>query len=200
MLSLVGAAGISAAITVLYLGMRAVMSVGGSCASGGPYEIRVECPEAIPVLMPLSIFVGLGFLFLFLLTAPPQVRPFVVLAWTGLFGALGWNFFDAGLPWHGQDFALVGILLGAMFWIMAVAPLIVLLRSIRSGTPMYRPAQPLYIGVRPPQFGGYVASAATQSPPSDISQSLARLAALHRSGELTDDEYAKAKLNLLEDR
>lgn len=198
-LSLVGAAGISAAIAVLFLAMRAVMSVGGTCASGGPYQIRVECPDAIPLLMPLSILGGIAFLFLFLLTAPSPVRPFAVLAWTGLFGALGWNFFDAGLPWHGQEFALIGILLGAMFWIMAVVPLIVLVRWMQSGTPVYRPAQPVYIGMQRQQFGPVVTAAEPPAARSDISESLARLAALHRSGELTDDEYAQAKLSLLEE-
>jgi len=37
---------VAGGITVMYQAMRAVMEVGGYCASGGPYEIRQECPDA----------------------------------------------------------------------------------------------------------------------------------------------------------
>lgn len=36
-----------------------VIALGGYCASGGAYEIRVECPEAVVAFAPLSIFGGL---------------------------------------------------------------------------------------------------------------------------------------------
>ena len=34
----------AACLTVLFLCMRSVMDIGGSCASGGPYEIANPCP------------------------------------------------------------------------------------------------------------------------------------------------------------
>ena len=44
---LLGIAALAFCIALLWLGMRAVMDLGGFCASGGPYEIAVECPDAV---------------------------------------------------------------------------------------------------------------------------------------------------------
>ncbi len=43
-------------LTILYLGMRSVMGVGGFCAEGGPYQIAVHCPRGVAGMVPLSIF------------------------------------------------------------------------------------------------------------------------------------------------
>ena len=53
---LLGIAGLAFCIALLWLGMRAVMDLGGFCASGGPYVIAVECPDAVLATTPLSIF------------------------------------------------------------------------------------------------------------------------------------------------
>ena len=53
-LYLVGVAGIAAGITLLFLGMRAVMDVGGMCAEGGPYVIEQHCPEGAALAMLLG--------------------------------------------------------------------------------------------------------------------------------------------------
>jgi hypothetical protein len=42
------------------------LDIGGYCASGGPYEISVQCPPAVIASTPLSIFGGIGALFLML--------------------------------------------------------------------------------------------------------------------------------------
>ena len=34
------------------------MDLGGFCASGGPYVVAVECPDAVLATTPLSIFGG----------------------------------------------------------------------------------------------------------------------------------------------
>src|SRR5436190_15088757 len=44
----VGLAGGTAALTILFLSMRAVMRIGGFCASGGPYQIQTQCPKGVP--------------------------------------------------------------------------------------------------------------------------------------------------------
>ena len=95
-----GAAGTALCITLMYLGMRGVMDVGGACADGGPYVSAQPCPDGVAVAMVLASF-GL---FLFggiatwygsrvggIWTAAP------LLAWSGLFLALGWNFIDYGI-------------------------------------------------------------------------------------------------------
>ena len=45
---------------LLIQGFFGLMSIGGSCASGGPYVIETECPDAVALFMPLSIFGGLA--------------------------------------------------------------------------------------------------------------------------------------------
>ena len=45
---LAGVAGMAASIVVIFLGMRAVLDIGGFCAEGGPYEIQTHCPDGVP--------------------------------------------------------------------------------------------------------------------------------------------------------
>ena len=45
--------------TLLFHVSFTVLALGGYCASGGPYVIAVECPEAVAGFAPLSIFGGL---------------------------------------------------------------------------------------------------------------------------------------------
>ena len=42
----VGVAGLALCLTLVFLGMRAVMDIGGACADGGPYVSRQSCPGA----------------------------------------------------------------------------------------------------------------------------------------------------------
>ena len=84
-------------LTLVYESMRAVMDVGGACASGGAYEIRQACPKGVGWTLPVGIlgmfFAGIfTFLGVFDEGGP---RPYV-FAWSALFLALGWNFLDYG--------------------------------------------------------------------------------------------------------
>lgn len=81
-LYLLGVVGLAASLTFVFLGMRAVMDVGGFCAEGGPYEIQTPCPEGVPLLMIGGIF-GL-FLFGGL------------IAWKVMSGLLGQKEAEAG--------------------------------------------------------------------------------------------------------
>jgi hypothetical protein len=102
-----------------FLGMRAVMDVGGSCAEGGPYEIATPCPNgavllsvAIPVMI-LSAMLGSGMALL--VRAPNLLLPM----WAALFGSLGWNFLEYGFT---TDDGLVWgwIVCGVVFELMAL--------------------------------------------------------------------------------
>lgn len=112
--------------TGLYQAAAAVMSLGGSCASGGPYAIDVECPESVIVFAPLGIF---GF-FLSYGIALFFARGFGVslLAWGWpiLFVGLGIQFLleSAG----GQGY-VVNILVGLLFIVMGLAPVWFLVSS-----------------------------------------------------------------------
>ncbi|MFC1656020.1 hypothetical protein ACFL3C_04065 [Patescibacteria group bacterium] len=119
----------SSALTILFLGMRAVMMVGGFCAEGGPYEIAIPCPQGIAALMPLSIlvmFIGGGLYF----SAPLKNGPrWGFLFWSALFVSLGWNFFEFAIyPPMGEGIAIAWIVCGVIFVIMGLAPILLISR------------------------------------------------------------------------
>src|SRR3954469_2137578 len=128
-LYLLGVFGLSASLTILWLGMRAVLDVGGYCAEGGPYVIAQHCPEGTALLLPLSIFAGLGSAALMAWEGAKLGSPWaavVGLAWPALFISLGWNFLEfAFLPPEGMDGVELGWLIpGVLFVIMGAVPLI----------------------------------------------------------------------------
>ena len=57
--SLVSWFGFAVCFSLLYLTAVTVTSLGGYCASGGPYVIEVECPDNVVAFAPLSIWGGL---------------------------------------------------------------------------------------------------------------------------------------------
>lgn len=146
---LVGMAGIAGSITVVFLGMRSVLDVGGQCASGGPFEIAVPCPDGTWTL-PLAIFAGLGFVFL-AVTSGTKIGGLYAalpgLAWVGLFCSLGFNFLqwgiappaDPAVDTSGGGLIFVG--LGLMFEVMGIVPLVTSLWALRPGAA--RPATTL---------------------------------------------------------
>jgi len=117
--------GVAAALTVLFFSMRAVMDIGGSCASGNvPYAITRPCPTGVPGLMVGSILLGLVFLGVYAFSA---VGPnLTLLAWPALFLSLGWNFLDYGVsPPDGSTGPVWGWLIcGVIFVLMGGLPLI----------------------------------------------------------------------------
>jgi MFS family permease len=129
LLYLAGVAGIAASITLLFLGMRAVMDVGGFCAEGGPYEIEVHCPEGAPAVTLLGFFLGFASLLLAAWkgSAISEAATSVLfLAWPALFGALGFNFLQYGFDPPGDDpgWAWGWLICGVVFWAMAFGPIL----------------------------------------------------------------------------
>jgi len=112
-----------------FLSMRAVAGVGGSCASGGAYQIATPCPEgswliaiAIPAML-IAMFVGSGVGMS--IGAPALLLPM----WGLLFGSLGWNFFEFGLT----DGVEVGfIVCGVLFWAMALPAFVAMFVALKS--------------------------------------------------------------------
>lgn len=124
---LVGVAGLAFSITVLWLTMRAVMDIGGSCGSGGPYQIAVPCPDGIDLLMILAFplgFTSVGIMVWKGARLGPSWVGLAALAWPALFLSLGWNFIEYGLwpPYPGG--AELGFLIpGVIFLVMGGVPL-----------------------------------------------------------------------------
>ncbi|HWJ80730.1 MAG TPA: hypothetical protein VNS55_00730 [Nocardioides sp.] len=103
-------------LTWAFLSMRAVMGVGGSCASGGAYQIATPCPDGtwlIAIGIPMMIIAAMaGSAFATALEAPNLLVPM----WAFLFTSLGWNFLEYGA----QDGLVWGWLVcGVLFWAMA---------------------------------------------------------------------------------
>jgi hypothetical protein len=147
---LVGMGGLAFTLTILWLSMRAVMGIGGSCASGGPYVPAVECPDAVVLLTPLSIF-GI-FIFGGLAAwgganVGGRWLALIALGWPALFLSLGWNFLEFGIrPPGGNGGELVWswIFCGVIFVLMGGIPLIVGLR----GASMFAGSHRAYAGGR----------------------------------------------------
>jgi hypothetical protein len=115
-------------LTLVYESMRAVMDVGGACASGGAYQIRQQCPDGVAWVMPVDIF-GMCFagVFTFLGVFPNGgPRPYV-FAWSALFLALGWNFLDYGFDAPGGGTEVGWLVCGFIFVAMGGVPLLFLL-------------------------------------------------------------------------
>ena len=111
--------------TLLFQVSFAVLALGGSCASGGPYEIAVECPEAVAVFAPLSIFGGLIAVAISLFLAQGFGTPLTTWAWPILFCGLGGAFLFAFFA-SGD---IVGLVIGVFFEAMGLAPLVIELRG-----------------------------------------------------------------------
>lgn len=116
--SIIGVGGVALCITVVSQGMRSVEKIGGTCASGNtPFTIAHPCPAGVPGLLTGGIFAGLFFLALFVICVGERGRSTVLLAWSALFLALGWNFLDFGLhPTTGGT--SVGFLVCAVIFIL----------------------------------------------------------------------------------
>jgi hypothetical protein len=132
---LVATFGLAACLTLVWLGMRAVMDVGGACADGGPYVSAQPCPEGVGLLMMLGIFGLFGFGGLGLWAGAGVGGPWIglpLLAWPALFLSLGWNFLEYGVapPEPFGDGPELGWLIpGVIFVLMGGVPLIVVWRA-----------------------------------------------------------------------
>jgi hypothetical protein len=213
-------AGVAAAMTLLFLSMRAVMRIGGSCASGGPYVPRQACPHGVPLALIGGIWGGLVFAGLYWWQSASAHAPsFVFLLWPALFLSLGWNFLQFGLhPPEGQGVVAGWLVCAVLFILMGGVPLVAVLlakayspaRTSSDPFGLQRPSRQLFLraamagmgAVGPPS--GSAGSAAdpgvdpSASPDATLVSELERLAKLHMSGSLTDDEYQAAKRNVLE--
>ena len=158
-------------ITLLYLGMRAVMDVGGACADGGPYVSAQPCPDGVPLAMlggMFGLFGSAGLIVWFGSRIGRGAASIVALGWPVLFIALGYNFLAyAFQPPDGEPTPVWGWLIpGGLFWLIGGAPLAVGLaawREARAGRPGNRLSQQVVTSARsrPIIFG---TAAAAMSP------------------------------------
>ena len=202
-------AGLSCGITLLFLGMRAVMDIGGVCADGGPFVTRQSCPEGIPAVMLGGLWGGIVFCALYVWqTIKHGVPSLLMLAWPALFLSLGWNFLEYGLDPPGDESGLVWgwLICAILFILMGGIPLIATIKPMMRNFTDDEPPPGFKTVVTEPvrTLRNFRVPTSTKSSArtsdDDLVGELERLARLHRSGDLGDDEYASAKRRLLEDR
>lgn len=211
---LLGMGGLAVTLTVLWLSMRLVLDIGGSCASGGPYVPTVECPDAVVALTPLSIF-GLFLFGGLALWGGAQLgggwAGLVSLAWPALFLSLGWNFLEFGLHPPGAEpgeLAWGWLVCAIVFGVMGGGPLLGAIwayRAARAGSITSRPTYGTQRLAMSPR-GGFELHLADRRPrPSGgdaagaVADRLSRLARLHAEGDLTDMEFEAAKRATLDE-
>jgi hypothetical protein len=210
---LAGVAGLAFSITVLWYGMRAVLDVGGFCASGGPYQIDVVCPDAVIATTPLSIFGGLVSLGLMLWGGSALGGSWIglaFLAWPALFISLGWNFLQYGLFSPDGGWVWSWLFCGVLFILMGAIPLVVAIGTMRDGPDgggrayasgrvvvRPRPRSPAGAEPLPPATPPTPRPTADRAATEPLVDRLERLADLRRRGDLTNAEYETAKVATL---
>lgn len=212
-------------LTWLNLVASSVMSVGGSCSSGGPYVSASPCPGGA-WMAPVGLFVALAGLGLYLLWRPSGSPQLALFAWPALFGSLGVQFLRAAAAETG---AYGWWLCGVVFLLMAVAPVALVVVGDRAGlrravlgdglaerertdeveVPRIARFAPdgsvNRLGPLGPVNGngtgngnGNGVSSGPAPDGEDLAESLSRLSRLHRDGELSDAEFADAKQQVLD--
>ena len=220
-LAAVALAVVALSLTWLNQVAAAVMDVGGSCASGGAYEVATPCPEGV-WMAPVSIFLGLAALLAYGLTRPRGGPFLLVFAWPALFASLGVQFIRAAI----DDPNAFGFwLCGVVFLGMGLAPVIYVLLGERRqivealvgdgyGEPERgtAPFAPHPVDGVPVTFtmvtgtlngngngnGHGTGNGNGNGHDGDLAESLDRLSRLHRAGDLSDAEFADAKQQVLD--
>ena len=213
LLYLLGIAGVAAAITIIFLGDRAVMDIGGNCADGGPYVSARPCPGGVALAMLVGFLGGLAALGLAAWKGAAiggGASSVVLLAWPALFGVLGLSMLQSGFDPPGDDpgWAWGYVITGVVFVAMALIPLLAWwsfnwltgpAAGPAAGTAAGPGAGALATEPSPVDAAGGSDSDGQAARPDDaLVDGLERLAALHGTDALTDEEYARAKAELLE--
>jgi hypothetical protein len=203
----------AAGITILSLIMRSVTAIRGSCADGGPYVSAQPCPTGTGTALLLVFACTLTCLIGTLWAASVLKAPIpLLLGWPAIFLTLGWNFLEDGLdPPDGQGVVTGFVVCGVLFVIMGGAPLLLWLSVVRDARRTRRAPAAVTVVAAPSAPAPRRTEAEPPQPPvpawhddarasaMSVAGRLERLAALHATGELTDDEYARAKKATLQE-
>lgn len=103
-----------------------VIGLGGYCASGGPYVIETQCPDAVVLFAPLGVFGMFAAVGVALLAAHDFGAPVLGWGWPILFVGLGVQFLIGALAGIG---ILSNLLVGILFVAMGAVPLVLILRA-----------------------------------------------------------------------
>lgn len=186
--------GIAAALTVVFLSMRAVMDIGGVCAEGGPFVPRQPCPDGVPGLLVGGMWIGVLLALVYIgLASRFRIPSLAGLLWPALFISLGWNFLDYAFdPPFGTDLEVGWLVPGILFMLMGGIPLWIWLSVVR-GRGVTPAASRIPVRLQPVAGIPRRLASGTSATGDEMATALERLDALHRSGALTESEYKAAK-------
>src|SRR3954454_20713601 len=185
---LITGAGVVLALSLLFLGMRSVMDIGGSCGSVG----TPACPAKATFVF-VGIWGGLICPGLYVWACPHDSVPSLVsLLWPALFISLGYNFFDYGFK--NSNIEAGFIVCGVVFVLMGGVPLVYALphlwRVYAKGD--IEAAKPFHVRTTATAVNS-IKQLTSLSRKQNMTEQLDDLADLHKTGQLSDFEYAKAK-------
>lgn len=122
-------------MTMLFLGMRSVMGIGGACAEGGPFVPVRPCPEGVPLLVVGGFWLGALSTAVYAWKVYAHKAPsLLAYFWPALFLSLGWNFAQFGFaPPDGSGLVWGWIVCAAVFLLMGGLPLVIVVWAKRSG-------------------------------------------------------------------
>jgi hypothetical protein len=128
-----------------YLGMRAIMDIGGACADGGPYVSVQPCPDGASAMLSVAIPVLILATFAATAIAVTVGAPTLILPmWVLLFGSLGWNFLEYAFSSEG---VVIGWLVcGVVFELMALPALVLLVATAKVRIPGTSTGEAIGIG------------------------------------------------------
>lgn len=87
-----GLLSLAAAFTALHVLMLTLSSIGGSCASGGPYVVARQCPDGAGGLVLVTIFGGLAGLLVYVLSRFAAGPRLALLTMPLLLLLMAWRF------------------------------------------------------------------------------------------------------------
>jgi hypothetical protein len=200
-LLLVGVAGVSLCLTLIFLAMRAVLELGGTCGN----DNGVACPDGVPLSVVAGIVGSIGFGAMAAAGGRAiggQYRGIASLAVPALFIGLGWNFLEYGvrppgggrLEWGALVSGVLLVLVGGAMLLTAIQG-----RSSDESAPRRDPRLMRRL-LGDLQARQRQLTARAEGSRTDLTSRLERLSALHRAGSLTDAEFDEAKRRVIAEK
>lgn len=122
-LGLLGVAVLYGSCGILIGAMPSLLSLGGYCATGGPYEIAVQCPTWMAAVLGVSVPLMILSIFGTMLTTPKGWRYLGLLTWPLIFTVLGVEFLIGGIANLPLGAAWGYLVCGIVFVPMGLGPI-----------------------------------------------------------------------------
>lgn len=219
LVGMLGLVGVVVGLVWTYRTIGAVMSIGGSCGTGSPG--LPDCPDGTWML-PVGILGGLVCLVVYIAGSSRAGPRLAFFAWTALFAVIGAQALrQANADGSVQPGAIV---FGVVFVLVGLAPVALVLANspkvlaevlvghgrLGAPTPVPRPKQVAQrataAAVRVasdsplPAYDAGTGSREGAGTPAAVVDELERLARLHERGQLSAEEFAAAKRQVIGDR